>query len=216
MNGLNPDLDREHRQGFPEMVFGHGKTVPQIAHALRTLQEAHGYAFATGIDPAKAEQLLTDLPRLDWDETSRTAALGRMKSTRQQVCIVCAGTSDLPVAEEAARTCDFLGHDVIRVQDVGVAGLHRLLERLPDIRTAPVVIAVAGMEGALPSVLGGLISAPLIAVPTSIGYGTGLGGLAAVMSMLNTCASGVTVMNIDNGFGAALAAHRILSLLPKA
>jgi NCAIR mutase (PurE)-related protein len=136
-----------------------------------------------------------------------------MSPTGQRVAIVAAGTSDLAVAEEAAHTCEFLGHSVTRVTDVGVAGIHRLMEKLPLIREAQVIIALAGMEGALPSVLGGLVGQPLIAVPTSVGYGTGLGGIAALLSMLNSCAAGVTVVNIDNGFGAAVAAHRILRAL---
>ena len=213
---ITPDLDRESRQGFPEMVFGRGKTAGQILEAMSLLHAQCGHAFATGVDSTKAEQLTAALSFLHWDELSQTAAIGRMQVTRHLVAIVCAGTSDLPIAEEAARTCEFLGHSALRVNDVGVAGIHRLLDKLEVIRTASVVIAVAGMEGALPSVLGGLIAAPVIAVPTSIGYGTGLGGVAALMSMLNTCASGVTVMNIDNGFGAAVAAHRILRLLPAA
>ena len=211
-SALTLDLDRESRQGFPEMVFGRGKTAAQIVEAMSVLHAQSGHAFATGIDPAKAEQLTAALPLIHWDELSQTAAIGRLQPTVHRVAIVCAGTSDLPVAEEASRTCEFLGHAALRVTDVGVAGIHRLLEKLDFIRTASVVIAVAGMEGALPSVLGGLIAAPVIAVPTSIGYGTGLGGMAALLSMLNTCASGVTVMNIDNGFGAAVAAHRILGL----
>jgi NCAIR mutase (PurE)-related protein len=126
------------------------------------------------------------------------------------VALVSAGTSDLPVAEEAAATLAFLGHPVLRFQDIGVAGIHRLMARIDEIQRAAVVIVVAGMEGALPSVVGGLLAAPVIAVPTSVGYGAAFGGLAALLGMLNSCASGLTVVNIDNGFGAAIAAHRIL------
>jgi len=210
---LTPDLDRELRQGFPEMVFGHAKTATQIVEAMRLLHANHGYAFATGVDATKAEQLSPDFGDAVWDSISGTISYGRMSPTGQRVAIVAAGTSDLAVAEEAAHTCEFLGHSVTRVTDVGVAGIHRLMEKLPLIREAQVIIALAGMEGALPSVLGGLVGQPLIAVPTSVGYGTGLGGIAALLSMLNSCAAGVTVVNIDNGFGAAVAAHRILRAL---
>ncbi len=136
--------------------------------------------------------------------------------TAAPVAVVCAGTSDLPVAEEAAQTLEFAGARVNRITDVGVAGLHRLLARLDDLRSASIVIAIAGMEGALPSVLGGLVAAPVIAVPTSVGYGANLHGLSALLSMLNSCASGLTVVNIDNGFGAAVGALRMLNMQPKA
>jgi NCAIR mutase (PurE)-related protein len=210
---INADLQREARQGFPEIVFGRGKTPDQVVEAMQILIDAHGYAFATGVGPATAHRLQARLPAAQWDEVSRTARVGQMPAFGGRVAIVAAGTSDLPVAEEAARTCEFLGHDVTRVTDVGVAGIHRLMEKLPLICEAQVIIALAGMEGALPSVLGGLVRQPLIAVPTSVGYGTGLGGIAALLSMLNSCAAGVTVVNIDNGFGAAVAAHRILRAL---
>jgi hypothetical protein len=139
--------------------------------------------------------------------------MGTMCAREGRPCVISAGTSDQPVAEEAAQTLEFLGYQTQRVRDVGVAGLHRLLARLDEIKQTDVIIVIAGMEGALASVVGGLVSQPLIAVPTSVGYGTGLGGIAALLSMLNSCAAGVTVVNIDNGFGAAVAAARILRLM---
>lgn len=212
MNGLLIDAGREVRQGFPEVVFGRGKTAEQIGAAMRQLFEANGHAFATGVDQEKAAALCPQFPEGHWDAASETLAWGGLATSDLRVAVVCAGVSDARVGEEAARTCEFLGHQVNRITDVGVAGIHRLLERLDSIRPADVVIVVAGMEGALPSVVGGLVRQPVIGVPTSVGYGTGLGGMAALMSMLNSCAAGIAVMNIDNGFGAAVLAHRILSL----
>ena len=209
---VNIDFARTARQGFPEVVYARDKTPAQVVAALQQLTLADGCAFATGVD-AKCYQVIKEsLNDADWNELSSTLRIGRMNTRPGRVGVVCAGTSDLPVAEEAARTVDFLGYDVARVTDVGVAGIHRLMSRLDDVRSADVVIVVAGMEGALPSVVGGLVHQPVIAVPTSVGYGTGLGGVAALMAMLNSCAAGVAVMNIDNGFGAAVMAARILGL----
>jgi NCAIR mutase (PurE)-related protein len=208
------DHHRELRTGIPELVFGEGKSAHQIAIALGELAREGG-AIATRVDPEKALQVRALLPEARSDEVSRLVALGtpRPRPPAGAIAIVCAGTSDLPVAEEAAQVAEFLGAQVIRISDVGVAGLHRLLARLDDIRRAEVVIAVAGMEAALPSVLGGLIDRPIIAVPTSVGYGVSIGGLVALGALLSACAPGITVVNIDNGVGAAVAAVRVARMV---
>ncbi|HEX5790300.1 MAG TPA: nickel pincer cofactor biosynthesis protein LarB [Luteolibacter sp.] len=215
MNDLDhstPDHGRLARQGFPEIIYCQGKTASQVAENLQSLAAANGRAFGTRLDADKAATVLGLIPGACYDATSRTITLGPMpESAGPKVALITAGTSDLPVAAEAAATLSFLGHPVESFQDIGVAGIHRLHERLEKIRNAEVVIVVAGMEGALPSVVGGLVGAPVIAVPTSVGYGASFGGLAALLGMLNSCASGLMVVNIDNGFGAALAAHRILN-----
>jgi NCAIR mutase (PurE)-related protein len=205
------DHHRELRTGVPELVFGAGKTPDQIAAALRELARRAGGAMATRVDPARAEALRALVPGIVIHELARIAILGAppARPSAAPIAVVCAGTSDLPVAEEAALVAEFLGAPVVRISDVGVAGLHRLLARLHDIRTADVVVCVAGMEAALPSVLGGLIDRPLIAVPTSIGYGVSVDGLIALGGMLASCAPGITVVNIDNGVGAAVAAVKI-------
>ena len=207
------DHHRELRTGIPEIVFGERKTAEQVAAALRELAREGG-ALATRIDAGKAAQLRALLPEVRIDELSRLATLGAMpaRPAAAPIAVVCAGTSDLPVAEEAAQVAEFLGAPVVRVADVGVAGLHRLLARLDDIRKAEVVIAVAGMEAALPSVLGGLVDRPMIAVPTSVGYGVSVDGLVALGALLAGCAPGISVVNIDNGVGAAVAAVRIARL----
>ena len=205
------DPERLARQGFPEVVYCQGKTARQISDNLQALALAHGNAFGTRLSAERAPEVLAALPEANYDPLSRTISLGLLPAAGGRgVALVCAGTSDLPVAGEAAATLAFLGHRVSRFHDIGVAGIHRLHARIDEIRTAGVVIVVAGMEGALPSVVGGLVAAPVIAVPTSVGYGAAFEGLAALLGMLNSCASGLTVVNIDNGFGAALAAHRIL------
>ena len=208
------DHHRELRTGVPEIVFGGGKTAEQIAAALRELARRAGGAIATRIDPAKADALRALVPDLAFHELARLARLGAPgpRPAAAPIAVVCAGTSDLPVAEEAALVAEFLGAEVVRVHDVGVAGVHRLLARLDAIRAASVVIAVAGMEAALPSVLAGLIDRPLVAVPTSVGYGVSLDGLVALGAMLASCAPGITAVNIDNGVGAAVAAVRIARL----
>lgn len=212
------DTHRMIRQGFPEAVYAEGKTPAQTSDALTALVAAHGSALATRVNPEVAALLLQSFPTGIYDGVSRLYRVGQMNGSfpSAPVAVVCAGTSDLPVAEEAAQTLEFAGASVNRITDVGVAGLHRLLARLDDLRAAGIVIAIAGMEGALPSVLGGLVAAPVIAVPTSVGYGANLHGISALLSMLNSCASGLTVVNIDNGFGAAMAALRILNTQPKA
>ena len=212
---INLDIDRLQRQGFPEVVYGKGKTPEQVATAMRTLYDHHGHALATGIDQNAFRLISMELPKAIHAPLSGICSIGKMPDTTsdRRVAVVCAGTTDLPVAEQAALTLEYLGHRVTRVHDVGVAGIQRTMNRLDELRASQVVIVVAGMEGALGSVIGGLVPQPVIAVPTSVGYGTGMGGLAALMSMLNSCAAGLTVVNIDNGFGAAIAAHRILSSL---
>ncbi len=208
------DHHRELRTGIPELVFGAGKTAEQIVAALRELVRVSGAGLATRVDPIKAAAVRVLAPEVTVHELARIVTLGTpaARSWCARIAVVCAGTSDLPVAEEAALVAESLGAQVVRISDVGVAGLHRLLARLTDIRSAGVVIAVAGMEAALPSVLGGLIDCPLIAVPTSVGYGVSVDGLVALGAMLTSCAPGITVVNIDNGVGAAVAAVKIARL----
>jgi hypothetical protein len=213
----NVDHHRALRQGFPEVVFGQGKTAEQIAGIAERIAARGDGFLATRVGLEAAELLASRLPRIQLNPLGRTAYLAPAepveRKTRGSILIVTAGTSDLPVAEEAAVTATAFGNPVERLTDVGVAGIHRLLSRTDVLRSASVVIVVAGMEGALPSVVGGLVAVPVIAVPTSVGYGASFGGIAALLGMLNSCASGVTVVNIDNGFGAAAAASRI-NLLP--
>ena len=211
------DHHRALRHGFPEVIFGAGKTPAQLAGIAERIAARGDGLLATRVSSEGAELLRATLPGIELNELGRTAYLAPAhraeRRTRGPVLVVTAGTSDLPVAEEAAATLHAFGNPVERLTDVGVAGIHRILAAGSVLQRAGVVIVVAGMEGALPSVVGGLVSAPVIAVPTSVGYGASFGGLAALLGMLNSCASGVTVVNIDNGFGAAAAASRI-NLLP--
>jgi NCAIR mutase (PurE)-related protein len=207
------DHHRALRQGLPEVVFCEGKTVEQVVAICERLEAAGGGFFGTRASTAQAEALRARWPALKWNTLGRTVLLRRERDDappKGTVLIACAGTSDLPVAEEAAETVEAQGLGVARLADVGVAGIHRLLHSGDQLRSADVLIVVAGMEGALPSVVGGLVDGPVIAVPTSVGYGASFGGLAALLAMLNSCAAGVTVVNIDNGFGAGVAAGRIL------
>ena len=216
--GARIDTHRKLRTGAAEVVFCPGKTPEQVAAILRRLLDHHGRALGTRATPELARQVRERLPAAAYDPVSRLIALGWRQDrdghgepqTGAGVMVVTAGTSDLPVAEEAAQTLEFLGGRVDRCYDVGVAGLHRLLAVRPRLERAAVVICVAGMEGALTSVVGGLLAAPVIGVPTSVGYGAHLGGAAPLLAMLNSCAAGVAVVNIDNGFGAALMAHAII------
>jgi hypothetical protein len=205
------DHHRELRTGVPELVYGAGKTPEQLAGTLGELYRTQGAALASRVDADKARALRALLPDVVVHELARVVTLGtpRERPPCSPIAVVCAGTSDLPVAEEAALVAGFLGAPIVRASDVGVAGLHRLLARLDDLRRAEVVIAVAGMEAALPSVLGGLLDRPLIAVPTSVGYGVSIDGLVALGALLSACAPGITVVNIDNGVGAAVAAVRV-------
>ncbi|MDX2092416.1 MAG: nickel pincer cofactor biosynthesis protein LarB [Kofleriaceae bacterium] len=208
------DHHRELRTGIPEIVYGASKTPEQIVTALRELARVSGGGLATRVDAGKATTVRSLLPEAQIDDTARTVLLGQRpaRAAAARIAVVAAGTSDLPVAEEAAVVAEFLGAPVLRIYDVGVAGVHRLLARVADIRTADVVIAIAGMEAALPSVLGGLVDRPMIAVPTAVGYGVAIDGLIALGAMLTSCAPGITVVNIDNGVGAAVAAVRIARL----
>lgn len=212
------DQHRALRQGYPEVIFGQGKSPEQVVAIAERLAE-HGDGFlVTRADEEARAALAVRWPVAEVNALARTVLLRaeqpRPRGTRV-VAIVTAGTSDLPVAEEAAVTLDATGHPVHRVTDVGVAGIHRILARRETLHDSAVVIVVAGMDGALPSVVGGLVRCPVIAVPTSIGYGAAFGGLAPLLTMLNSCAAGVTVCNIDNGFGAAVAAARILDSAPR-
>lgn len=206
------DHHRGLRQGAGEIVFGEGKTAEYLAAIVSRLYAVSGRVLATRVDPSKAPVCLEALPEARFDPMARTLRAEKEPARRLpgRVAVVTAGTSDIPVAEEAIQTAEFLGATVDRIVDVGVAGLHRILSRIDEIRQADVTLVVAGMEGALPSVVAGLIDRPLIAVPTSVGYGASFSGVAALLGMLNSCGSGVTVVNIDNGFGAAFAATRIL------
>ena len=212
------DLHRKIRQGAAEVIYGAGKTVPQISGILRTMTE-HGQdrVLITRLSPDAARELSKDFP-LRYDPLSRVALLGTPPEPDGigTVVVATGGTSDIPVAEEAALTAEALGSRVDRLYDVGVAGLHRLLDHREQIMQASVIIAIAGMEGALASVIGGLADCPVIAVPTSVGYGAAFGGLSALLAMLNSCASGVSVVNIDNGFGAGYLANMINHMEAKA
>ena len=206
------DLHRALRQGLPEVIYGPGKTPPQIIEIVQTLLRHGQTALATRVEPDAAAEVLATLPdgcyvadaRVLWFGPDEVPPIGV-----GTIAVVCAGTSDLPVAREAAEVARRFGNKVELVVDVGVAGLHRLLATTEVLRSARVLIVVAGMEGALPSVVGGLVDKPVIAVPTSIGYGASFGGVAALLGMLNSCASNVAVVNIDNGFGAATVATMI-------
>lgn len=206
------DHHRSLRQGFPEVVYGAGKTAAQVVEISKRISERGGPLLVTRLALDAADALRASIPDIELNAIGRTAYLtGREPPEPGEgtVAIVTAGTSDLPVAEEAAVTLRALGNCVSRITDVGVAGIHRVLARRDDLTSAAVLIVVAGMDGALPSVVGGLVKAPVIAVPTSVGYGASFQGIAALLTMLNSCAAGVTVVNIDNGFGAAVAASRI-------
>ena len=205
------DLHRRLRQGAAEVIYGAGKTPAQIIGIAETMR-AHGQntILITRLSPAAAEAVAAALP-LDYRADAKLGLIGSLPEPdgSGRILVVTGGTSDIPVAEEAAVTAEVLGNEVQRLYDVGVAGLHRLLSHLDGIMSANVIIAIAGMEGALASVVGGLVDCPVIAVPTSVGYGAAFEGLAALLSMLNSCASGVSVVNIDNGFGAGFLASRI-------
>lgn len=214
MSEFDLDLLRADRVGLDEALFCSGKTDGQVARIVESVATAGRSMLLTRLDPVRHASFDENVRSLlDYDPVSRTAFLGTRRPVRAaaRVAVVCAGTSDLPVSREAARTLEYYGEKASEVNDVGVAGLHRLLSRLDSIRAHEVVIAVAGMDAALISVLGGLVRAPVIAVPTSVGYGAARGGETALAASLSSCASGVVVVNIDNGFGAACAAMRILN-----
>jgi pyridinium-3,5-biscarboxylic acid mononucleotide synthase len=214
------DHQRTLRTGIPEVIYGAGKTAQQITAIAKAMLAHGGPVLATRVDREKADRVLKEIPEFCYQEvaqllSARPAAINA-SLYRGRTLVVTAGTSDLPVAEEARSTLEALGHPVDCLYDTGVAGLHRLLRRQHLLRQAAVIIVVAGMEGALPSVVSGLVSCPIIGVPTSIGYGTGFGGIAALLGMLNSCAPGLAVVNIDNGFGAACMAEAINRLPPPA
>ena len=207
----NVDHHRTLRQGFPEVIFGAGKSADQVAKIVQAMLAGHHNILATRANREQYERVLKVAPSATFHEAARVIEV-RQDDTmwgKGTVLVVSAGTSDIPVAEEAVVTLKAMGNSVEALYDVGVSGLHRLLDRRDRLASARVLIVVAGMEGALPSVVGGLVSVPVIAVPTSVGYGASFGGLTALLSMLNSCASNVTVVNIDNGFGAAMVASLI-------
>ena len=206
------DHQRALRTGFPEVVYAEGKTPRQLIAILERLRRKHGVVLATRVTPEQREPLARAFPRGELNELARTLVLRRRPARargRGRVVVMCAGTADLPVAEEALVTARVMGSRAELVADVGVAGLHRLLAHRDALRDARVLVVVAGLEGALPSVVGGLTDRPVIAVPTSVGYGAHFGGLAPLLAMLNSCAAGITVVNVNNGFGAGYAAHLI-------
>jgi len=205
------DHHRALRSGFPEVVFGQGKQPSQVAAIARRLSERSDKVLVTRVDPGMAESVRAEMPELTYHPLPRLLVLDRSApgEKRPGILVVTAGTADMPVAEEAAMTAELMNNSVERLYDVGVAGIHRLLSQVERLWQARVIIVVAGMDGALPSVVGGLVSAPVIAVPTSVGYGASFNGLAALLTMLNSCATGVGVVNIDNGFGAGALASTI-------
>jgi pyridinium-3,5-biscarboxylic acid mononucleotide synthase len=211
------DHHRNLRCGFPEVIFGSGKNSEQITKILHSLIEKSGRALVTRVDGQVYEAVRVEFPEAVYHAKARAITLGQLQERDLQpgVLVITAGTADIPVAEEAALTAEMTGSQVERLYDVGVAGLHRLLDQAQMLQQANVLVVAAGMEGALASVVGGLVSAPVIAVPTSVGYGASFQGLAALLSMLNTCAPGVAVVNIDNGFGAGYMAGMINRMVAK-
>jgi NCAIR mutase (PurE)-related protein len=206
------DHHRMLRQGMPEFIYTESKLPSQAAEIVAAMVARTGMALASRVTEAHYDAIKAKVPDCIYDSIARLLTFGAMPLLNSgRVLVVAAGTSDLPVAEEAAGVLQFLGHSPQRLYDVGVAGIHRLLAQSEVLASADVLIVVAGMEGALPTLVGGLVTAPVIAVPTSVGYGASFGGLAALLGMLNSCATGVTVVNIDNGLGAAAAAHRLLT-----
>lgn len=219
------DFDRAERCGFPEVIYAASKTPEQVVAIAQALVEEHGITLATRVKNEAADAVRAQFDDAHWFPRSRVLFLDRREDAIAgktleevlacpnravgRVLVACAGTSDLPVAEEAALTARVMGSHVQMLTDVGVAGVHRTLKHLDDIRAAHAIVVVAGMEGALASLVGGLVDVPVIAVPTSVGYGASFGGIAALLSMLNSCAGGVSVVNIDNGFGAGQIAHRV-------
>ena len=205
------DHHRSLRSGLPEVIYGKGKTVDQLDGIIKTLHKAESDILVTKLDP-KVRKKLERLPSgAKYNETAQTLVIRKSKKKKKvgHIVVVTAGTSDIPIAEEAQITAELFGSRVERIFDVGVAGIHRLLDKVEGLRKARVIIVVAGMDGALTGVVGGLVSCPVIAVPTSVGYGASFGGVSALLAMLNSCATGVATVNIDNGFGAGCIAHKI-------
>ncbi len=208
------DMHRALRNGFPEVIYAAGKTAEQVLEIFIRMKQ-HNHVLATRVPKATATYVLERLPQVNYNQQAATLThvCGEIAYQPNPIGIITAGTSDLKVAEEAKVTCEMLGSNAYIISDIGVAGIHRLLDKLDELRKASVLIVIAGMEGALASVIGGLVSQPIIAVPTSVGYGANFQGLSALLGMLTSCASGVSVVNIDNGFGAACAACKINNLL---
>ena len=205
------DHHREIRTGYPEIVYCAGKSVSQVREIFRIMAQHENNVFGTRADINMFEAVKVILGDAEYFPEARIISLRRKESQvpETSIAVVTAGTSDIPVAEEAAVTAELLGNKVVRIYDAGVAGIHRLVDKLPEIKESRVIIVIAGMEGALASVVGGLVDKPVIAVPTSVGYGANFGGVSALLAMLTSCASGVTVVNIDNGFGAGFSASMI-------
>jgi len=205
------DHHRELRKGFPEIIYGLGKTVDQIVQIAQSILEKKSNLLITKVEQAVFSQLKKEMPQLEYNDLAKAAYFrhNTKLTGKGKIAIITAGTSDIPVAEEAYVTCEILGNDTVKLYDVGVAGLHRLFGEMDKLKEARVIITVAGMEGALPSVVAGITNRPIVAVPTSVGYGASMKGLAALLAMLNSCPGGVGVVNIDNGFGAAYLASLI-------
>ncbi len=206
------DLFRELRSGLPEVVFGEGKSEEELVRIVESMVEHSGRALVTRIGASAADRLSAAVTDGCYEARARVWTAGRFApASGRRIAVVSAGTSDFPVAEEAAVCAGWLGHETVRIQDVGVAGIQRLLDAVDELRRADVAVVVAGMDGALPTVVAGLVPCPVVAVPTSVGYGASFEGIAPLLTMLTACAPGIAVVNIDNGFGAAALAHRILS-----
>ena len=205
------DIKRGERNGSAEVIFGQGKTPEHMIDIIASLQKQGQNALVTRIEQNIADHIIATYPSAQYDACARmlSITIQAPEKANSKIAVICAGTTDIPIAEEARLTAEFYGNTVEKIYDAGVAGLHRLLASMDTVNSCKVVIVVAGMEGALPSVVGGLVKAPVIAVPTSVGYGASFDGLSALLGMLNSCASGITVVNIDNGFGAGFAANRI-------
>ncbi len=208
------DTHREFRTGYPEIVYCAGKTMEQVRTIFEVMSRSENNIIGTRADRPTAEYVMQNLPEVVYYEQARILSLSRkvLVISPESIAVITAGTSDIPVAEEAAVTAELLGNNVLRIYDAGVAGIHRLVDKLPEIKKCRVAIVIAGMEGALASVIGGLVNMPVIAVPTSVGYGASFEGLSALLSMLTSCAAGIMVVNIDNGFGAGFSASRINKL----
>jgi NCAIR mutase (PurE)-related protein len=208
------DHHREVRTGYPEIIYCAGKTVDQVREIFRVMSARESNVFGTRADISMYKAVKDILPGAVWYSEARIISVRKkdISGPDTSIAVITAGTSDIPVAEEAAVTAELLGNRVVRIYDAGVAGIHRLVDKLPEIKSCRVIIVIAGMEGALASVVGGLVDKPVIAVPTSVGYGANFGGISALLAMLTSCSSGVTVVNIDNGFGAGFSASMINSL----
>ena len=210
------DTQREIRSGYPEVVYCSGKADEHLLKIFETLYRENGEVLGTRASMEQYELVRQSIPEINYDKISRILKIEKPGKQQNGLIAVCtAGTADIPVAEEAARTAEYFGNRVERIYDVGVSGIHRLLSNVDNIRAANCVVAVAGMEGALASVIGGLVERPVIAVPTSVGYGANMGGLSALLTMINSCANGITVVNIDNGYGAGYVATQINRLAVK-